>query len=254
MPTHPFDSARNAANPLQDAVDYAHDLAYGAIIGEWGPILSSFRGSPNFLDTSRPLHAKFNTKWNDPEAQPPILSLLDSLGYLEFQPVANSQTQNWRITRTAFDLLKSPFMPARTFISYRRRESSAMALLVEARLRIAGVPIESIFLDKNMTGGERWEARIYREIEQSDYFVCLLGPTTLAEGSWVTREIELLRQIRPQAAVIPVCHSGMRLSDLPPTLTSSNGYQIGKPQGEETALDYEMAVNFVLNAMGYRTY
>lgn len=254
MPTHPFDAPRQPANPMQDALDYAHDLAYGAITGEWGPVITSFRGSPNFLETERPLNLKFEEKWYG-EAPYPSLGLLESLGYLEQVPQAQpGQTQFWRIRRQAFDLLKAPFLPARVFISYRRRESSALALLVEARLRNAGVPIEGIFLDKNMTGGERWEARIFREIEQSDYFVCLLGPTTLAEGSWVAREIELLRQIRPQATIIPVCHNGMRLSELPATLSSSNGYHIGKPQDEETALDYEMAVNFTLNAMGYRTY
>lgn len=255
MSQHPFDQPRTVAQPFQDTIDLAHDLAYGALIGEWDPVLSFFRGAPNFLDEAREQHQKFMQKWVSTEASARY-DLLISLGYLEHVPAPqqNSMIATYRLTRAAFELLKEPVAPARVFISYRRRESSAFALLIEARLRASGVPSQGIFIDKNMTGGERWEARIYREIEQADYFLCLVGPSTLVEDSWVKREIELLREVRPQAIAIPICHNGTRLSQLPPTLSKSNGYEIGKPHDEETALDYEMATNFVLNALGYKTW
>lgn len=256
MSQHPFDKPRNSENSFQDAIDFAHDLAYGAINGYWGAVVSLFRGRENIIDESYPYHKKFRDKWPVDDPKRPEYDLLISLDYLEIMPERqnNSMTASVRILKTAFDLLSAPFAPSRVFISYRRRESSAFALLLEARLRNAGMPSEGIFVDKNMTGGERWEARIYREIERTDYFVCLVGPTTLIQGSWVTKEIDTLKQVRPQAITVPVCHNGTRLLQLPVTLAQSNGYEIGKPLDEETALDYEMASNFVLNALGYKTY
>jgi hypothetical protein len=256
MSQHPFDAPRNSNNSFQDAIDFAHDLAYGAMNGYWGAVISLFRGRENIMDEDVPMHKKFRDKWPLDDTKRPEYDILISLGYFELMPERqnNSMTAYVRILKPAFELLSAPFAPSRVFISYRRRESSAFALLLEARLRIAGMPSESIFVDKNMTGGERWEARIYREIESTDYFVCLIGPTTLTQGSWVNKEIDTLKQVRPQAIVIPVCHNGTRLGQLPSSLASSNGYEIGKPLDEETALDYEMATNFVLNALGYKTY
>jgi hypothetical protein len=255
MSSHPFDDERPLEHPLRDVQMLAHDLAYGAVTGEWNAVITSFRGNLNFLDEERPNHARFMKKWQVGSDNGPRLDLLIALGYLEHVEVGNSgQVAYFRITKTSFGLLSAPFVPSRIFVSYRRRESSAFALLIEARLRLAGVPAEAIFVDKNMHGGERWESRIYRELEQTDYFICLVGSTTLIKGSWVNREIEVLKEVRPQSTVIPVCHNGTRLVSLPPVLAKSNGYEIGKPQEEETALDYEMATNFILNSLGYKTY
>lgn len=246
---------RNFDNKLEDAVNYAQDLAFGALNGWWQPVLTTYRGVPNFLDANDPNHAAFRAKWLEAEVPAPSFGLMAALGYLQVLPQeTNSQTVTWLITREAFALLKQPFLPARIFISYRRRESSAFALLLEARLRLAGVDAEGIFLDKDITLGELWEQRLERELTQADYVVCLIGPTTLDEGSWVLHEIETVKRLRPRTPIIPVCHNGARLSSLPAPLASSNGYEIGKPAAEETALDYEMAVSYVLNALGYRTY
>lgn len=252
---HLLAKQRTPENKLNDALDYAQELAYGALSGWWEPIVSTFRGHPNFLDSSDSNHAAFRAKWLDADAPAPTFSLLAALGYLQVMPQgANSQTVTWLITRQAFDLLKQPFLPTRIFISYRRRESSAFALLLEARLRLVGVDPEGIFIDKDITLGELWEQRLQRELAQADYFVCLIGPSTLDDESWVLREVETVHRLCPSTPIIPVCHNGSRLSSLPAPLASSNGYEIGKPAAEETALDYEMAVNYVLNALGYRTY
>jgi hypothetical protein len=256
MSIHPFDQPRVENNPFQDAQDLARDLAFGALNGYWGTIITFFRGAPNFFDRENEIHQKFLTKWHSEHKPIGNYGILLALGHLQAIPNTgqSSMTESLMIGKSAFELVKAPFVPSKVFVSYRRRESSAFALLIEARLRIAGVPTEGIFVDKNMTGGERWENRIHREIEQCDYFVCLIGPTTLADGSWVSKEIEILKQTNPKAIAIPVCHNGFRLGQLPETLAKSNGYELAKPTDEETALDYETAVNFVLNSMGYRTY
>lgn len=246
---------RDPSNKLQDVLDYAQDLAHGALYGWWDPVLTTFRGTPNFLSEDDPRHAIFRAKWLNADAPAPSFNLMAALGYLQALPQDNGNlTAWWLITRQAFELLKQPFLPSRVFISYRRRESSAFALLLEARLRLAGLDAAGIFIDKDITLGELWEQRLQRELSQANYVVCLVGPTTFDVGSWVLREIETVRQLRPTTPIIPVCHNGARLSALPALLATSNGYEIGKPSADETALDYEMAVNYVLNALGYRTY
>jgi hypothetical protein len=249
---NPLDVARTPDNQFQDIEDLARDLAYGALNGYWGAVMRLFRGH-EVLDPEDLHHKKFLQKWNLAEVPRPSYELLMVLGYLRELPVSG-QYGEFLITEKSFQLLNSPIVEKSVFISYRRRESSAFALLIEARLRLVGISPGAIFVDKNMHGGERWEARIYKEIERCDFFVCLVGPATLANDSWVIREVELVKDINPQAIVVPVCHNGTRLGQLPNSLAKSNGYELGKPQEEETALDYETATNFILNAMGYKTY
>jgi hypothetical protein len=83
--------------------------------------------------------------------------------------------------------------------------------------------------------------------------VVLIGPTTLM-SDMVKKEIKWAQDVG--CVIIPVCHNGHKLgacAEVIPELTVSNGYEIGKPADEESALDYEIAANFVLNGMGYRT-
>ncbi|KAA0254442.1 MAG: TIR domain-containing protein, partial [Chloroflexi bacterium] len=60
---------------------------------------------------------------------------------------------------------------SKVFISYRRSESSAFALLLKTSLQKEGI---DAFIDvQNLIPGEQWDAALQREIASNDAFVCL---------------------------------------------------------------------------------
>jgi formylglycine-generating enzyme required for sulfatase activity len=75
---------------------------------------------------------------------------------------------------------------ASIFISYRRRDSSALATLLAKELTRRGI---RAFVDtRQIDGGGPFPSRLLRAIEQADVLVCLLGANTL-ESEWVREEI-----------------------------------------------------------------
>jgi formylglycine-generating enzyme required for sulfatase activity len=75
---------------------------------------------------------------------------------------------------------------ARVFISYRRRDSAALATLLAKELSRRGI---RAFVDtRQIDGGGPFPSRLLRAIEEADVLVCLLGPSTL-DSEWVREEI-----------------------------------------------------------------
>jgi hypothetical protein len=103
--------------------------------------------------------------------------------------------------RQSFALLDQP-APASIFISYRRRDSSELALLILARFKMLG---QEPFLDMSIEPGDDWETRLRREVAGRDYFVSLVGPTTL-ESEYVRQEI--LWALDAGKQIIPIWHRG----------------------------------------------
>lgn len=265
---NPLDKPRNPQDGLGDVQDLARDLAYGALSGDWNSqikVQGSQKWGFPWVERDQPdsdNQRKFYKKWVKSADESPGYATLVSLGYLrvgftQLQPggVMLPSITEYYLTEKAFELLQKPAISKSIFISYRRRESSAFALLIEARLRNAGADPDKIFVDKNMAGGEKWEQRILAEIKSCNYFVCLIGPTTLDADSWVLKEIALLKEHNPNCIIIPYCHHGKVIDrSVTDIMGEWNGSAIGKAKDDETALDYEYAVTFILNAMGYRTY
>lgn len=260
---NPLEAERRHDNPMYDAEDYARDLAYGALLGEWPAeiivdeqgdwVMGRFRVA-NFGRT--PTQDQFRDKWFQSEERPPSFHVLASMGYLQFlnsdtKEIAAGITQarsSYLLTQKAFDLLSKPAVSPHIFISYSRKESSALALLVEARLRIAGANPDRIFVDRDIQGGERWQTILEEHIRNCDVLVLLLGPTTWG-SEWVRQEVDWAGT--DGKLVIPVCHNGMKIAQIPDErLKAYHGYDIE----EETALRYETAINFILNSVGYRTF
>ena len=97
--------------------------------------------------------------------------------------------------------------PYNIFISYRRLDSSALALLVLARLKEHGlIP----FVDMALEAGGNWHADLEEMIKDNDYFIILLGKDTLS-SPMTMKEIEWA--LRYERTIIPIWHSGFDIRD-----------------------------------------
>ena len=152
------------------------------------------------------------------------------------------------IRKESFDLLEET-EPSTIFISYRRAESSAFALLVLARLKQAGL---EPFLDMALEPGEDWHAGLKQRIQSRDFFILLLGKTTL-ESPYVIKEIEWT--LEKDLAIIPIWQPDFEFNvgewpDLPAEVAHklSNTHRI-KVQ-DENPLEYDKALTELLNRFG----
>lgn len=255
-----------------DRIEFlAKALAYGAVNNIWGPrfIASSW----NHTDPESPSnpavglgprrlwvgeylgtweHEDFKTrlkdylsnKWQDKQ---PFASYLEALGYFEkIDEVVSPNhglVEKYKLTPKAFSLLEKPSTAPHVFISYKRGPSSTFALLIEARLKIAGN--SNVFVDKNIKPGEYWHGRLREQVEQCKEFLCLVAPGTL-ESTWVQKEIDWAIEMGKR--VISIWHGCEIIQDIP--ITQTQAIQVTG----ESAEDYEMAVNKLLNSLGYATY
>jgi hypothetical protein len=189
-------------DPIQRVQAFARDLAYGASMGRCSTEIGiSYFGSglKEWHDTEgRQDLAFLDDKWAD---HYPYQSLLVSFGYFQALGTLEGGTELYRLTEKAFALLEQP-APTAIFISYRRRESTALALLLLARFKMIGL---SPFLDMNIEPGNDWHAQLENEIKTREHFVCLVGPATL-ESEYVRQEIRWA--VLSQKRIIPIWHNG----------------------------------------------
>ncbi len=246
----------------------AKELAEGAGEGFWKPevVWSSFRlGSPEirayFADAEAafgdsdvanthpmvPLYALqrryLRARWGSPPLDKFVeYRLLFTRGYLkETRDSAEFQS-------SMFDLVDQT-EPSNVFISYKRSESSAFALLVLARLKEIGL---HPFVDMAIEPGANWKEYLREKIESSDFIVVLLGTKTL-ESTMTQQEIIWARQMGK--IVIPVWHNGFqyRASDwkLLPEIDDvlSNTHTIIVQN--ESAGGYNAALTELMNRFGF---
>lgn len=217
---------------------FAKELAEGAAEGHWGTEIYAFRGAVN--ETAEPkVSAYLTRRWGE---NLPGFHLLVSNGYVVWD------TNAYTIQKSAFDLLET-VEPANIFISYKRSESSAFALLVLARLKAAGL---EPFLDLALVPGDDWESGLRERIRRYDYLIALLGKDTLASEVCIK---EIGWALEAKLAVIPVWHNGFKhnAADWPlvPTgvntlLSSTHSIRVV----EESALGYNNAIVELLNRFG----
>jgi hypothetical protein len=245
-----------SADSIQRVREFARDLAYGVAIGIWNPpIRTTILGrtkewsaeiEPEHFDGDIDPFSKYvEEKWED---GPPSEYLMRSFGYLELYYDSEQGDRAYLLTEKAFSLLDVPTSPPSVFISYKRDQSSALALLVEARLKIAGNP--NPFIDKNLVPGDEWHGRLEETIRRCQYFVCLVGRETL-KSPYVRREIEWAANA-PNCKIISVWHGCTmdEVEDSPEVLRNRHAIQV---MGE-SALAYENAISQMLNGIGYSTY
>jgi hypothetical protein len=242
-------------DPIQRVHEFARDLAYGVASGLWNvPIVVSYVGSGQLAwnvdigsipESIEQFYEYIEKKWND---VPPSQYLMQSFEYFDLLRDSGSGDRSYLLTEKAFALLEKPSRPPTVFISYKRDQSSALALLVEARLKLVGNP--NPFIDKNIVAGEDWYGMLESSIGQCEFFVCLIGSKTL-DSDYVRREIDLAAQT-PTCRIISIWH-GITLAGVencPDVLKNRHAITISG----ESALEYEHALSQLLNAMGYATY
>ncbi len=268
-------------DPVQQVHHYARDLAY-LVMGKYlesklTPDSNRIESNPHANDgpgvTMKQPVSKFRDKWggyNTYKNLSPEYEILVAYGYLEPASelqtyVPNFRTQPYdepdptrtvnfyRLTAKAFELLEKPAKPPTIFISYRRVESSAFALLIEARLRL--LDIKTVFVDKQITAGEDWEDRLRKSIKQCEVFICLIGPTSLNASMMVEQEIEWA--LNKGCEIRSVWHNGYSIQKLkdeekpcPPVLEKRQAIVVTG----ESAREYETAINELLNSLDYKTY
>lgn len=238
------------ADRIQRAHEYARDLAWlvttdncyetlitGTAATDTHKILTVFPGQ--WIDED--VNIRFKAKWENP--------LRPSVGILEafdlVTEIADMQS-HYRLTRTAYSLLREPPQAPSVFISYRRKHSTTFALLVEARLRLAGN--QSVFVDKMLEIGGDWREELERRVAECQYLIVLIGETTF-ESEWVKREVQIAAD--NGAIIIPIWHPEAKRNDhTPQIINDRQEIRVSK----ETAEGYETAISKLLNRMGYATY
>jgi hypothetical protein len=221
-------------NPLSRVRTFAKELAEGAVEGVWDTSISTFRGEIN----QRQVMEYNSRRWGD---NTPRISLLLGNGY------AVSETNSIVLNKSAFDLLEEA-EPATLFISYKRSESSAFALLVLARLKAEGL---EPFLDVSLVPGEDWQAGLKDRIQKYDYFISLLGKETLASEVVVN---EITWALEAGLTIIPIWHNGFKYEtgdwQLPAPVNAALSGTHTIRVIEESALGYNNAIVELLNRFG----
>ena len=152
------------------------------------------------------------------------------------------------LTQSAIALIDET-EPYNIFISYKRSESSALALLVLARLKEHDlIP----FVDMALEAGGNWHADLEDRIRACDYFIVLIGedtlasPMTLQEISWA---------LDAERTIIPIWHSGFDINcdkwaeapaDVKDAIQATNAIRVT----DESASGYNTAIVELLNRFG----
>lgn len=220
----------------------AKELALGVHRGLWRPIIH-IMGSP-LTPHDKILGNYLDRRWESRHKVLHYLELLQGYGYIEYLGL----DEEYRLTTVAFDLINEA-EPYNIFISYKRSESSALALLVNTKLKEHSlVP----FVDMALEAGGNWHAELEGRIRDCDYFIVLLGEKTLASDMTIK---EIAWAIQYKKKVIPVWHSEFCLSSdkwndvdskVKEAIQRTNAIRVI----EESASDYNRAIVELLNRFG----
>lgn len=237
------------AAPMSRVRLFARELAEGASYGLWDTTFD-FRYYAKSEDdalgmwfddqmTDERLDQYLAERW---QSNYPNLRLLLTVGYLA------RHNDRLDLTKSAFDLL-AEIQSARVFISYKRTESSAFALLINRELKLAGL---DPFIDMALIPGENWEDGLKKRIQESNYLIVLLGKETLK--SQVTVQ-EIGWALDANVIIIPIWHNGFVYRSgtwetipvhVDKTLTTTHTIRVV----EENPVAYQSAIIELLNRFG----
>ena len=226
----------------------ARELALGVHRGLWALELETVMMSEEALGIYHPktkmlvnINLFSKKRWGITDWSTPIQRLQG----MEYIAVNGN---NFTIKRAAFDLLNVT-ENYNVFISYKRSESSALALLVLARLKEHGL---EPFVDMALEAGGNWHADLEERIKACDYFITLLGKDTL-ESDITVKEINWALQL--ERTIIPLWHSGFDLGsdkwrDIPTAVRDAIQRTNAIRVTDESASGYNTAIVELLNRFG----
>jgi hypothetical protein len=187
-------------NPITCTRIVAKEVAEGMWNGWWKTTLRlrvDFDGTFSVADDRAAEYFKTRVS-----SQDIALEFLIQKNYLK--RIADDEHYYVVITENCLDLLEASqeIAPSaeKVFISYSRKESSPLSLLVLNSLKRAGI---DAFLDLALVPGEAWHAGLQERIKSYDAFILLLAPETLT-SEYVIREIEWA--LDAGVEVIPLWH------------------------------------------------
>jgi TIR domain len=235
-------------------------LAYGAMSNHWSPkiaITGDSRDRENWTSFGHYQYTErlveyLGNRWRYSHPQ---ISFLEAFGYVVFTGQEEFQVDDflsptikyyyYTLTPRAFLLLDEPDTPPNIFISHKQTLSSAFGLLIYERLRNLGM---NPFIDKDIPIGDDWEGHLKKMVEQSQYYIILLAPETWNEASMVYKEFTWA--VEGKLTILPIWHNGLKDGDhLPDELGTTQAHIIEK----ENAAHYEMALEAIVNRLGYRS-
>ncbi|MEM9951376.1 MAG: toll/interleukin-1 receptor domain-containing protein [Chloroflexota bacterium] len=241
------------SNPMARVKTYARELAEGALYGLWNINFNYYAvlaDNPDMSDSGRgesAIHHYTMHRWGNLDDAPTV-DLLVRLNYLENIGV-DGYSSAVAIRKEAFDLL-SDVDALNVFISYKRSESSAFALLIHDRLRASGL---NPFVDMQLQAGMNWQKQLKSNIRDADYLIALIGRGSLHSGELIK---EMTWAVAAKIPIIPIWHQGFhyRTADWTHILPDRVDQALHENHTirviEENPLMYDMAIRELLNRFG----
>lgn len=235
-------------NPMAQARTLARELADGASRNFWDffiEFLRTFQGINGAIVYERKdgfqsnyVNLYLGHRWNHAY---PRLEILATKDYI------NLGDNGIFINKSALDLVDE-IEPASIFISYKRTESSAFALLVLTKLKDMGL---EAFLDLSLEPGENWHAGLEKRIKEYDYLIAIIGRQTLKSEICIK---EIVWAIEAGLNIIPIWHNKFRYKpnkwDIPPEVSQLLAITNAIAVKEESASGYNTAIVELLNRFG----
>ncbi|MDD9956895.1 MAG: toll/interleukin-1 receptor domain-containing protein [Anaerolineaceae bacterium] len=238
----------------------ARELAEGVLDEQWSTSIWLYR------DTARDrleihtenLEQYFSKRWrqeSEKRAKHDLAPLLDEKRLFDLlvanffiSPPVSETGLIHTIEQNCFDLLEE-IERATIFVSYRRSESSSFALLVLNYLKSASLVA---FLDLALEPGENWHASLEEKIAFCDYFVLLLGKSTLYSKN-VCQEI--MWAMERNKIILPIwqpnfVHDSLDWERVPIEVQNMLNVTHAIRIQEESALEYHKALTELLNRFG----
>jgi hypothetical protein len=248
--------------PVERVYALARDIAYGAVHKFWTSNLrvEKFKDQGVFHDAE--LNRVLQDKWGEYHNYYSV-HLLVAFGFLEKSNVDEGYRESnvvfYTLTPKAFALLELPQPSPTIFISHKQDQSSALALLIEARLKLQDSNV-GVFIDRDIPLGEKWNGFLENRVKESQYVICLLTLETLTSVG-VRDEMQWAFG-NPECKIIPICHNGYKFSN--PFLDDHPRKRVISQEmiqalsdwqailvEQEKAEYYDFAILKLLNRLGY---
>lgn len=242
------------SNPAYYIRRLARDFAWGVVNEKWPDKfiieidwyadwrIPDHQGANNDVE----LLAYLDKVWGELLPNP---KRLDRFGYLNQVSELGDGLVEYELTRDAFKLIEE-ITSVPIFISYSRKQSSALALLIVARFKEHNL---SPFLDmhpdrEDLPLGSDWETTIKTRVTNANAVIVIIGPETLLSKNVIQ---ELHWALEANVKIIPIWHNVKTTVQYSDDLGSELKERTDKVQGvmveDENPKQYNAAIDALLS-------